>query len=397
VKSLDLMVERLIKTNDVASGHIHYTQPAPSVYPHQWLWDSCFSAIIWSHFDITRAQQELTSVVAKQITKGPDSGMIPHMSYWKDAAADFWGYPDRSNITQPPLVSVAAKIVYERGGSREWLAQLYPKLKNYHEWFDRRRDPDNDNLVSIIHPWESGWDASPRWDKALDLGPNPSFDELHEARVKLARQILRYDCDLLRIQRHQLFNDVPIDFNSIRAADIEALAYIAKELNHDEDSAKLFIKHREVAQAIESVLFTVHQSDLFGTNEKGFSEPSLASSLSLFGGCISNEQAKNIAQNLHTEKYWTKFPLSTTPINDDHFNPDIYWRGNTWVLLNWLIYKGFLRYGLYKEAEKLAAKTISMVENNGLWEYYHPLTGHGQGAKFQSWSGLVIDMKLPKN
>ena len=38
-----------------------YTQPAKDLYPHQWLWDSCFTAIGLRHFDVERAQTELKS------------------------------------------------------------------------------------------------------------------------------------------------------------------------------------------------------------------------------------------------------------------------------------------------------------------------------------------------
>ncbi len=39
-----------------------YTVPSTDLYPHQWLWDSCFTAIGLRHLDTKRAQQELLSL-----------------------------------------------------------------------------------------------------------------------------------------------------------------------------------------------------------------------------------------------------------------------------------------------------------------------------------------------
>ncbi len=41
----------------------NYTQPAHGLYPHQWLWDSCFVAIGLRHLDVERAQAEVLSLL----------------------------------------------------------------------------------------------------------------------------------------------------------------------------------------------------------------------------------------------------------------------------------------------------------------------------------------------
>ncbi|HEY9349854.1 MAG TPA: hypothetical protein VIP75_04095, partial [Acidothermales bacterium] len=54
-----------------------YCVPNPAVYPHLWLWDSCFHAIIWAHLGDDRAARELAAVLDGQL---PD-GLVPHMRY----------------------------------------------------------------------------------------------------------------------------------------------------------------------------------------------------------------------------------------------------------------------------------------------------------------------------
>ena len=46
------------------------------------------------------------------------------------------------------------------------LISLKPDLNKY-KWFIKFRDPQNSGLVSILHPWESGYDNSPLWDEPM--------------------------------------------------------------------------------------------------------------------------------------------------------------------------------------------------------------------------------------
>ncbi len=66
-----------------------FTKPAPKLYPHQWNWDSAFIAIGLSHFDETRAQQEILSLLTGQWK----SGLIPHIIF-NPEASDYYPGPD---------------------------------------------------------------------------------------------------------------------------------------------------------------------------------------------------------------------------------------------------------------------------------------------------------------
>src|SRR5579862_945804 len=54
-----------------------WTIPHGNLYPHQWLWDSCFIAIGLRHLDVERAQMELRSLLRGQWS----NGMLPHMIF----------------------------------------------------------------------------------------------------------------------------------------------------------------------------------------------------------------------------------------------------------------------------------------------------------------------------
>src|SRR5687768_16222590 len=101
----------LMLKNRRAAGEFQYTVPSPLSFPYQWLWDSCFNAIILSHFSLSDAKKEILSLLSHQF----DNGMIPHMIYW-DQPRPFgtlvtdviWGGKDTSTITQPPIIAEAA-------------------------------------------------------------------------------------------------------------------------------------------------------------------------------------------------------------------------------------------------------------------------------------------------
>src|SRR6202012_2706007 len=71
----DLLAEaaEVLQANDRGN----YTVPAQNLYPHQWLWDSCFIAIGLRWLDVDRAQTELQSLLRGQWA----NGMFPNMIF----------------------------------------------------------------------------------------------------------------------------------------------------------------------------------------------------------------------------------------------------------------------------------------------------------------------------
>jgi glycogen debranching enzyme len=282
------------------------------------------------------ARDELISDAAHQLESGADEGMIPHMSYWRGGGMELWGIETHSVITQPPLLAIAAQLVYEQTADKALLHALYPRLERYHNWFDRRRDPDGDHLVSIIHPWES-WDASPRWDNALGLDPF-THESGRLARMALAARIRDYDCDAVALDQAGYLHVEPIDINAIRAADLEALAFIADELGQASAAGRWRAKAEAIQRAVSDKLLGDDPHDLSGEQETPIRVESASDYIALFGGCATPEQAEMLVQRLQTERNWTPFPVPTSPTTSADFAPDIYWRGNVWLPVNWLIY-----------------------------------------------------------
>ena len=152
-----------------------YTAPAGNLYPHQWLWDSCFTAIGLRHLDVDRAQTELVSLIKGQWS----NGMLPNIVFSNEPQyrtdREYWrshinpNSPDdlaTSGITQPPIL---AEAVWQIGQNlsaperRSWFKFILPHIISYHEWLYADRDPHKEGLILLVHPWETGLDNTPPW------------------------------------------------------------------------------------------------------------------------------------------------------------------------------------------------------------------------------------------
>ena len=74
------------------------------------------------------------------------------------------------------------------------------------------------------------------------------------------------------------------------------------------------------------------------------------------------------------------------------------WQGPVWINVNYLVFRGLVRYGFVSEARELAEKTILLLGRDyerfgALHEYYLPDNGEPVLNKgFQNWNLLVLNM-----
>lgn len=132
--------------------------------------------------------------------------------------------------------------------------------------------------------------------------------------------------------------------------------------------------------------------DLEGADERPVMMDSAGQFITLFGGCPTPEQAELLVSQLQEPRFWTPFPVPTSPTDAPTFAPDIYWRGNVWPSVNWLIFNGLRRYGYHDLAREFAGRSLELLRQSGFWEYYHPLTGAGLGGGTFSWAAAIVDM-----
>ncbi len=414
-----------------------YTIPAADLYPHQWLWDSCFIAIGIRHYDVERAQKEITSLLRGQW----HNGMLPHIIFvsGREHYRDRELYraelnpnaPDKvstSGLTQPPMVAEAIVKIGEkldRAERRSWYKDVYPALLKHHLWLYNERDPHDEGLTLQIHPWETGLDNTPPWIRSLREHKFPLWIKIASSNflkplVNLIRRdtrfvrsnerltnfetlvlyseqmrIRRKAYDIDKILDDSLFAIEDLTFNSILIRANHNLKKIAKTIDKKLPEKLLASMHKTEA-ALET-LWDEATSQYYSRNfvtHNLIIEPSIAALMPLYAGCITRERAKEIVKLLRDKKsFGAKFPVPSVPLNSDWFDPYRYWQGPVWINTNWLIIKGLERYGFEEEAEHIKLQTLQMIKKSGFYEYFSPLDGSPAGSKTLSWSAaLMIDL-----
>lgn len=410
-----------------------YTIPAHGLYPHQWLWDSCFIALGWRHLDVERAKIEILSLLRGQWK----NGMIPHMVFtagrayqhdrniWRSWVSPF--APDdvvTSGITQPPLlaeaiVQIGAKL--ELTERRSWYRQVFPALLQYHQWLYADRDPHKEGLTLQIHPWETGLDNTPPWMSELHehLLPwwirilqktrlhyvagyfrrdthfvpraqrfsNIDALALYDAQRRLRRKA--YDID--KILDHSLFAIEDLAFNAILVRANEHLLQVARSLRMTVPP-ELLRSIEQTRKALDDLWdpYTEQYYSRDFVTHKLITIPSIAALLPLYAGTISKERAALLVKSLENEHiFGLPYPVPSAPRNSSWFNPDRYWQGPTWFNTNWLIADGLRRYGYHEHAEALIESSLELVQSGAFNEYFNPLTGTPLGAPNFSWTAAV--------
>jgi glycogen debranching enzyme len=120
----------------------------------------------------------------------------------------------------------------------------------------------------------------------------------------------------------------------------------------------------------------------------------IANYVPLFAGVVSQDRARVLAGRLADPAlYAAAWPVPTVPLADPAFEPRRYWRGPTWINVNWMLIHGLRRAGFDAQAARLTEQTIELVARSGFREYYDCRTGEGCGADDFTWTAsLVIDL-----
>ena len=71
------------------------------------------------------------------------------------------------------------------------------------------------------------------------------------------------------------------------------------------------------------------------------------------------------------------------------FEPKRYWRGPIWAVVNFLVALGLSETGRPDLVARVTADTRKLIEREGFYEYFDPVTGAGLGGGDFSWTAAM--------
>lgn len=118
-----------------------------------WAWDSWKHAYAMARFNPEVAKNNVRAMYDYQIdaddaVRPQDAGMVIDDVFFnklEDRGGDGGNWNERN--TKPPLSAWAVWEVYEATGDEAFLAEMYPQIRAYHEWWYRSRDHNKNGVA----------------------------------------------------------------------------------------------------------------------------------------------------------------------------------------------------------------------------------------------------------
>ncbi len=373
------------REGDYRGRHYAFSVPSPRSYPWQWYWDSCFHAIVRRRFDPAGARAELETLLA---AADPD-GFIGHTVLWGhplDAQrAIRYNIASREDLMtrtiQPPLLAWAwAWTVGDPA--------LEPRIAAHHAWLRAHRALEDDGLLWLIQPDESGMDASPKFDHVWG---------------RLAQGLPLFPVLIARNRR------LGFDARRIAAAGHPVVCEVLTNVGWSLSEQAL--GRPSLTDALIERCWDARRGR-FADDVRGAARPTAAGDRPRTWDTLAPlalpDLPDAIAQRLVDEVLRAPgfaapaVPLPAVALDDPaHSSRETWWgrhrhwRGPSWVNSAWFVLLGLRRLGLDAEADAIAARLTAVVAREGFREYYEARLGYGMGAHDFGWSTLLWELVDP--
>lgn len=408
-------IETLTTNWRSSAGAIKHDGVTPSVsykwFNGFWAWDSWKQAVATVYFNEELAKNNIRALFDYQIQaddkiRPQDKGaIIDAIFYNADEERDGDGGNWNERNSKPALATWAVWEVYKISGDKEFLKEMYPKLKAYHEWWYTNRDHNKNGVAEyggMVHrfnnspeeiilaaAWESGMDNAVRFD-VEGYGKDDIGVKVFENKDKNSK-LVGYS-----------INQESVDLNSFLYAEKIDLAQMAEILGEKEDSENFYKSAAQLKEYINDKMFdeaTGYYYDLQfdeagntkllvnrGKGTEGY--------IPLWANAADKEKADKVVKNILDENVMnTYLPFPTAAKDNPKYNPTKYWRGPVWLDQAYFGVIGLDNYGYTKEAQELTVKLFErskgLLEGGAIRENYSPETGEGLHCSNFSWSASV--------
>lgn len=297
-----------------------------------------------------------------------------------DAKAYKWPFPYFGTIDATPLYLILLTEYERKTGDMALVRELWENALWALNWLEYCGDLDNDYFVEYERKNPAG---------LLNQGWKDSWDGIHHPDGELANPPVA----LVEVQGY-----------TYRA--LMGMHYLASKLgltwshllkDRADELRRRFIKAFWIADKKYFCL---------GLDEHKRQIKTVSSNAGhlLFSEIVDQEQAKYLAERLMSPELFSGWGIRTVSVNSRRYDPSSYHNGSVWFHDNWLILKGFERYGFWNEARILRR---SLIDAAMLLGYIPELfcgtrrlisslpTSYPDACHTQAWSaGTIINILM---
>ena len=336
--------EKLGAANRVLFTARRVIVPSNPYYYGFWNWDGAFHMIGAAlHNDRELARDQAETMFALQL----DDGMFIDC-----ARVDGSRVADFSKPPVWPWAFQTADEILPLGD--DFLAYSFPKLDANMKWWERERF-DGTLFSYRVHPYESGMDDSPRFDKPF------AIDDIWA-----------------------------VDANGFMYSAYQGMAYISKRIGREAEEKEYLRKAGQLKQKINRLLFCEELGafcDFDKRSGKFTGHLSPMSFVPLFANCAEKDQAQGMGKIAASPEFFYD-GMPTIAYNSNCFDARLFWRGPCWLNTAYFAVKGLANYGFGPLALDYCRRILSWIEKEGFWEYYDTKKNCGIGQKNFSWSSV---------
>lgn len=413
-----------------AAGAMKFDSVTPSVTGRwfsgnqTWPWDTWKQAYAMAHFNPNVAKDNIRAVFAFQIQPDDplrpwDAGFIPDLIAYNpspERGGDGSNWNERN--TKPSLAAWAVMEVYTTTGDKQWLAEMYPKLVAYHDWWLRNRDhngngvpeygatrdkahntPDGQMLFTVkrgqhqqklaglnnynrvvrsgrFDSIEIPAQVAASWESGRDDAAAFGFIDPDQLARYLAQGGKRQDWQVKFAENraadgtllgYSLLQE-SVDQASYMYSDNRYLAEMADILGHNAEAATFRSKADKLADYINNCMFDSTSGFFYDIRIKDKPLPNGCAGYPivergkgpegwspLFNGAASQQHADAVVKVMKDPREFNTYvPLGTAALTNPAFGADIYWRGRVWVDQLYFGLKGMESYGYRADAVAMA-------------------------------------------
>jgi putative isomerase len=366
-------------------------------------WDAVFQSIVADLQSPAMAEASIRGLMSDQAKRGFLGGGTP------------WGAGE--DHSQPSVAAYAVLKFYKQHGNKKILADAFPVLYRWHEWWFTARDGNKDGLLE----WGSDPVSDPKqleyYQKVADvltdymkrvglqvpqIKTSDVMDNLSAAGMESGLDNSQmWDGVTFNKQTHTMEQD-DVGLNCFYALDAWSLGEIAHVLGRSTEEHKLRQEFAGMRDRINTSLWSDKDGMYFNKRWDGSFNRRISPTnfYPMLIGIAGPEMTERMVKQylLNPEKFWGEYVVPTTPRDDPAFRDNGYWRGRIWAPTNYLVYEGLKRSGQYEIAGEVAQKSVALFlkeyqAKGHMHENYNTNTAAGDdvpsSTSYYGWAGLL--------